>query len=342
MQTQVAKQPWLTRRTRLSLVAGAILFSTPLILQAAPAEALLKQRADPHVTQAPSDGCFYLAATEPRFQQLELRRSCQLLQWQHAETAVIWQGQAGHPVAVNVWAPELHRVGNHWVILFAAAPEQAPFQIRMHLLVNEHADPMHDSWQYAGQIQTPTNGFALDATTFVWAGQRYLVWAEQDPAKTVNSVLNLAKINDQFQLQSEAVTISQPELAWEIQGYKVNEGPAVLLSPPHIFISYSASATDARYAMGLLQASLSDNLLDKRAWHKQSTPWLATDATVQRFGPGHNSFVQDAQGQWWMFYHSRDYEQLQGTPLTDPNRHTRARKVFIEGDQLTIAPETKP
>lgn len=339
MQTHGAKQSGTFRQsaTLIAILLGGFGLSMPL--EAKPNPPILMQRADPHVSRA-TDGCYYLAATEPSFRQLELRRSCQLLQWQQAPSKIIWQGQPGQPVAVNLWAPELHRVGQRWVVLFAAAPQDAPSHIRMHWLVNEHADPMQGSWHYAGQIQTPTDGFALDATTFVLANQRYLVWAEQDQAKTVNSVLNLAKIDEHFQLQSEVATISQPEFAWEVQGYKVNEGPAVLISPSHIFISYSASATDARYAMGLLSAPLAAVLLDPKVWHKKRSPWLATDATQQRFGPGHNSFVQDDTGQWWMFYHSRDYLELQGTPLTDPNRHTRASKVLVDGEKLRIELQT--
>lgn len=303
--------------------------SLHILEQPKPPRAVLLQRADPHVSRDAVTGCYYLAATEPSFQRLELRKSCQWLHWQQAQTSVIWQGKAGHPIGMNLWAPELHKVGHQWVILFAAAPQGAPFHIRMHRLVNDAADPMQPTWRYAGQIHTPTDGFALDASTFVVGEQRYLIWAEQDAARSVNSVLNLAKIDAQFQLQSAVTTISKPELAWEIQGYKVNEGPAVLIDDSQIFISYSASATDARYAMGLLQAPLTADLLQASVWHKQQSPWFATAPNTQRFGPGHNSFVQDPDGHWWMFYHARDYQALQGTPLTDPNRHTYAARLQL-------------
>ncbi len=341
MQSDVSVQRCLIQLSAgwilVALAANAVAKapSLQLIEEPVPRGALLLKRADPHVSRDSVTGCYYLAATEPSFQRLELRKSCQLLRWQQAQTTVIWQGKAGHPVAVNLWAPELHKVGKQWVILFAAAPQGAPFHIRMHRLVNDAADPMQSTWRYAGQIHTPTNGFALDASTFVVGEQRYLVWAEQDEARSVNSVLNLAKIDAQFQLQSAVTTISKPELAWEIQGYKVNEGPAVLIHDSQIFISYSASATDARYAMGLLQAPLAADLLQASVWHKRQTPWFATEPNTRRFGPGHNSFVQDPDGQWWMFYHARDYQALQGTPLTDPNRHTYATRL-----QLSVATKT--
>ena len=38
--------------------------------------------------------------------------------------------------------------------------------------------------------------------------------------------------------------LSKPEFDWECRGFKVNEGPAVLVHGDKLFISYSASATD--------------------------------------------------------------------------------------------------
>jgi GH43 family beta-xylosidase len=53
---------------------------------------------------------------------------------------------------------------------------------------------------------------------------------------------------------------------------------------------------------------------------------FTTNAELGRFGPGHNSFVKAEDGVTdLMIYHSRDYKELKGSPLTDPNRHARAR-----------------
>jgi GH43 family beta-xylosidase len=41
-----------------------------------------------------------------------------------------------------------------------------------------------------------------------------------------------------------------------------------------------------------------------------------------------------------MVYHSRDYRDLQGTPLTDPNRHTRLRVLPFDAEGFPMfAPE---
>jgi len=68
---------------------------------------------------------------------------------------------------------------------------------------------------------------------------------------------------------------------------------------------------------------------------------FASDAALQRFGPGHNSFVLAEDGKTdLMVYHSRDYRDLQGTPLTDPNRHTRLRVLPFDAEGFPLfAPE---
>ena len=63
-------------------------------------------------------------------------------------------------------------------------------------------------------------------------------------------------------LTGEQVCISVPEYDWEKIGYLVNEGAAVLKRNGRIFMTYSASATDHNYAMGLLTADEDSDLLD--------------------------------------------------------------------------------
>ena len=59
-------------------------------------------------------------------------------------------------------------------------------------------------------------------------------------------------------------------------------------------------------------------------------PVLATDAAARVFGPGHNSFTTDAAGRPVIVYHARDYRDIKGNPLFDPNRHARAEYVRFD------------
>jgi hypothetical protein len=127
------------------------------------------------------------------------------------------------------------------------------------------------------------------------------------------------------------VRIAVPTLSWEVQGFRVNEGPAVLVRNGRVFVTFSASATDARYCMGLLTADENANLLDARSWVKSPNPVFTTNAETRQFGPGHNSFTVDGTTDVLVF-HARDYRDITGDPLFDPNRHTRVQELYWNED----------
>lgn len=115
--------------------------------------------------------------------------------------------------------------------------------------------------------------------------------------------------------------------------FDVNEAPAVLVKNGRVFMTYSASATDANYAMGMLTASAGADLLDAASWTKSPLPVFASSATNGQYGPGHNSFTTSADGKTdILVYHARNYRDIVGDPLFDPNRHTRAQAISWRQD----------
>lgn len=118
--------------------------------------------------------------------------------------------------------------------------------------------------------------------------------------------------------------LSKPDLPWETIGFRVNEGPAVLVRHGRVWLAYSASATDANYCMGLLSADENADLTDASSWKKSPVPVLATSDSARVFGPGHNSFTTLPDGRDVLVYHARDYRDIVGDPLNNPDRHTRA------------------
>lgn len=294
---------------------------------------IVTQRADPQIHRHQDTGCYTFIGTSPGFNEIELRQACRLNDLKIATPKVIWRKNDNGPLSANIWAPELHKIDGDWYIYFAAAEHDRPFHIRMFVLKNSHQDPMQGSWQNLGQIKTPWDSFSLDATTFEHKGQRYLVWAQQNPERTNNSSLWIAKMTSPTTISDKVTLLTQPELDWEIKGYKVNEGAAILKRNGKIFMTYSASATDHRYAMGLLWANDGDDLMDENSWKKLPRPVFTTNADIELFGPGHNSFVKAEDGTTdLLIYHARDYRELRGNPLTDPNRHARARVIHWDED----------
>ncbi|WP_392344582.1 family 43 glycosylhydrolase [Pseudoalteromonas prydzensis] len=304
---------------------------------------IVLQRADPWLVRDDKTGCYTFIGTSPKFDEIELRQACRLNDLKLAEPKVIWQKNAKGPMSTNIWAPELHKVDGSWYIHFAAGDVEKPFSIRMYVLKNDSENPMQGNWQEMGQLKTHLDSFSLDATTFSHNGKRYLVWAQQNQPATYNSALWIAEMDSPTSIKEPIVAITEPTLDWEVQGYKVNEGAAVMIREGKVLLTYSASATDHRYAMGLLWADADADLLDPASWHKKQQPIFASNEKVGRFGPGHSSFVKAEDGVTdLLIYHSRDYKELQGTPLTDPNRHARARIIEWDENGFPVLSPDKP
>ena len=70
-----------------------------------------------------------------------------------------------------------------------------------------------------------------------------------------------------------------------------------------------------------------------RTCWKLPQPVLSSDAEKGLYGPGHNSFFQDDEGNTIMAYHARQYDEITGDPLYDPNRHCYLMKVDWRDDR---------
>ncbi|WP_219638286.1 family 43 glycosylhydrolase [Cohnella sp. CFH 77786] len=289
---------------------------------------LVEQRADPWIYKH-TDGYYYFTATVPAYDCIELRRAETIRELGTVEPVVIWRKHGKGRMSGHIWAPEIHYIDGKWYIYFAAGGSEeyeTDWEIRMYVLENEAESPLEASWVERGQIRTDWDSFSLDATTFEHRGVRYLVWAQYDQETPASSNLYIAEMSDPWTIRGKQVLLAKPEYAWEIIGHRVNEGPAVLKKNGKIYISYSASATDHNYCMGLLSASDTSDLLDPRSWTKSPEPVFRSNEETGEYGPGHNSFTVSEDGSAdILVYHSRSYKEIEGEPLNDPNRHTRAQ-----------------
>ncbi|WP_418969056.1 family 43 glycosylhydrolase [Alloscardovia omnicolens] len=294
---------------------------------------LVLQRADPWVIK--HKGTYYFTGSYPAYDRIILRQAKTLNDLQNAEEKAIWFKHDQGVMSKYIWAPELHRIGNAWYIYFAAAErefeESGLPTHRMYVLENLSDDPMEGQWVEKGQIVTPIDSFSLDATSTVIDGVQYLIWAQKDPQIEGNSNLYIAQMSNPWTLATEPVMLSKPEYDWECIDFLVNEGPAVLFHDDDIFIAYSASGTGVPYAVGLLRAKVGSDLLDPSSWNKSDKPVFATCEENNQYGPGHNSFtVSEDDSEDVMVYHARNYTQIEGDPLFDPNRHARAGVITWE------------
>jgi GH43 family beta-xylosidase len=296
---------------------------------------LIEKRADPQIYKH-SNGMYYFTATLPGYNAIMLRGAQTIEGLKTAEEVIVWKRHESGEMSQYVWAPEIHFIDNHFCIYFAAkSADSLDHTIEPHkiyVLRCNGANPLTDVWVEEGSIFTGWTSFSLDATTFNYEGSNFLVWAQMADPKESNSNIYIARMQDYKTVELPAVCLSKPTYEWEIIGHKVNEGPAVIQKDSKLYLTYSASATDSNYCVGLLTLEVGANPLDPNKWKKSKMPIAATDEKNNEYGPGHNSFTISEDGKEILFvYHARDFKEIQGDPLYDTNRHTRIRKFdFVE------------
>ncbi|SFU91574.1 family 43 glycosylhydrolase [Pseudoduganella namucuonensis] len=303
--------------------SGAPVFGNPLVLK----------RADPHVTLH-SDGYYYYTATAPEYDRIELRRVRSLNELGKAKAEVVWRKHASGPMSYHIWAPEMHHIDGKWYIYFTAGRADAHWDIRLYVLENSAANPLEGQWIERGQLKTGWESFSLDATTFALDGKRYLSWTQVAPPPNEHGTnIYLAQMDTPLSIKGPVALLSRPEYGWEKVKHAVNEAPSVLVRNGRVFLTYSASATDANYALGMLTAKADANLLDAASWRKSPVPVFKSSEANGQYGPGHNSFTTTPDGKTdILVYHARDYRDIVGDSLLDQNRHTRAQVINWRAD----------
>ena len=295
-------------------------------------EPWILQRADPYVYRH-TDGMYYFTASGPAYDRIVLRRADSLAGLADADEVTVWKKHASGIMSKHIWAPELHWLDGKWYIYFAGGEEEDIWAIRPYVLECAEEDPLSGSWVEKGKMRCAEEdefsfrAFSLDATVFENRGKYYYVWAEKVGVGKQISNLYIARMRSPYQLDTIQVLLTTPDYDWERVDFWVNEGPAVIRRNGKIFLTFSASATGACYCMGMLTADEDADLLDPRSWEKERWPVLATDEELEIYGPGHNSFTVDEEGNDICVYHARKEAVIEGDPLYNPNRHAMLMKV---------------
>ena len=295
-------------------------------------EVWIPHRADPYVCRH-GDGTYYFTATVPKYDCIIIRQSRQLEALADAEERVIWTRHEKGAMGAHIWAPELHYLQGKWYIYFAAGNAEDKWRIRPYVLSCQGQNPFTDPWEEMGPMQCAEEdefsfrAFSLDGTIFENKGDFYYVWAEKVGVGRMISNLYIARMESPVKLATVQVLLSTPDYDWERRGFWVNEGPAGLKHGGKIFLTYSASDTGANYCMGMLSIDQTADVLDPGMWRKRRHPVLKTDKDKGIYGPGHNSFTVDNDGDAVVVFHARTVAEIQGDPLNDPNRHAMIRNI---------------
>lgn len=223
----------------------------------------------------------------------------------NGKETVVWQAPPDTMHSKEIWAPELHHIGNRWYIYFAA-DDGNNHNHRMYVLRSEGDDPL-GPYTFVGKVTDAHDRWAIDGTVLQHKdGKLYFIWSGWPGNKNVVQNLYIAPMRDPVSIAGEGVVISTPTHNWErIGDPKVNEGPQVLQHGDKVHIIYSASGswTDD-YCLGRLTL-VGDDPMDPASWVKHAQPVFKK--TDQVFGPGHASFVHLDQAKGandWIVYHA--------------------------------------
>ena len=276
-----------------------------------------------------------------QYDRVVLRRSRTLEGLQSRENQVtIWKaGNQGYYDGDSyaargyryIWAPEIHRVGDYWVVYFTESQSSSDlFGIYCHaLILPGDQDPYETALTSADQESQWTDyrvnkasdvtdsldslgkSFCLDMTYFKDEvdGKSYVIWAGKPTASYQGSSTDLfiAEVSEEqpWVVTSAATRLTCSEYGWERIRYCVNEGPTVLQKDGNIFLCYSVSGTGSEYAIGMCSAKGGEDLLDIENWTKSPYPLLTSRDVDGEEGPGHNSFTVDQDGNAIFVYHAR-------------------------------------
>lgn len=295
-------------------------------------EPWILQRADPYVYRH-TDGWYYFTASVPAYDKIVLRRAKSLSELPDAEEITIWNKHESGSMSEHIWAPEIHYVMGKWYIYYAGGEKDDVWKIRPYVLECQGQDPIGGAWVEKGKMQRALEdefsfeAFSLDGTVFEDKGRLYYVWAEKVGVGKQISNLYIAELENPYTLKTVQVLLTTPDYDWERVGFWVNEGPGIIRRGDNIYLTFSASETGADYCIGMLSAKSGTDLLDPLSWKKDRYPVLRTDESKGVYGPGHNSFTVDEDGNDIMVYHARLEDKIEGNPLYNPNRHAHLMKV---------------
>jgi GH43 family beta-xylosidase len=289
--------------------------------------------ADPFVVV--KDGRYHYIQSRLDATGLTLRSAGTLPGLRDAPATTIWTGGDQGSPPCDWWAPELHEIDGRCYV-YVAADDGDNVNHRTYVL---EAAAVDGPYEFRGELRLPGDRWAIDATVFaVPGGGRYVVWSGWEGAADGRQDLYLARLASPTEVTGDRVRISTPELGWERSagdlGVLVNEGPAVLQRDGMIYLTYSGSGCwTPDYAIGLLTARASDDLLDPASWVKSPEPLLRRNDAAGVYGTGHNSFFTSPDGTetWTLFHAVRDEAGSCG-----PDREAYAQPVSFAPDGTPV------
>lgn len=221
-----------------------------------------------------------------------IRTSTDLVNW----TAVGFIFPSGqHPswAVSDFWAPEIHKVGSHYVAYYTARNAAGKLSIGA-ATASSATGPFTDLGQ---PLVTRSDLGVIDATEFTAAdGTSYLVWkVDGNAVGQPTPIFGQPLSADGLTLTGAAVQLITNDRAWE---GGVVEGPWVVQRNGAYWLFYSGNSyANSTYAVGVAHAAS-----PLGPYTKLAAPIVTSNGDW--IGPGHCSVVDGPSGGDYMVYHA--------------------------------------
>jgi GH43 family beta-xylosidase len=265
--------------------------------------------ADPWVVR--EGGAYYMV--QSRDNGIYVSRSANLTDV--AGTGVrVWAAPDSGWNRTNIWAPELHRIGDRWYIYYAGGRAGPPYvHQRAGVLESVGTDPQ-GAYVDRGMLYTgddlaggAPSRWAIDLTVGEVNGQRIAVWSGWETDATTDRTpqhLYAAPMSNPYTISGSRVRISSPVEPWE-RGTELDlqEGPQFLKHGGQTFLIYSTRESWLEhYRLGQLRLTGTDPL--------RAASWTKSGPVFQPIpgvpGVGHASFTVSPDGtEDWIVYHAK-------------------------------------
>jgi GH43 family beta-xylosidase len=247
--------------------------------------------ADPGVTQ---DGDRYLmtCTSGNDADAFPIYQSTDLLHWTLASHVLPSLAKPGWATS-DFWAPELHKIGTHWVAYFSARNTDGKLSIGA-----ASADDALGPYTALPQpLVHDANMGLIDASEITDAGGTpYLLWKEDGNAIGQPTPIHSQPLAaDGLSLTGGRSTLITNDQAWE---GAVTEGPMMIEYAGSYYLFYSGNSyANASYALGVARCSSPTGPCTKAG-----APIIVSSASW--IGPGHNSVVAGPGGDLYVVYHA--------------------------------------
>lgn len=261
---------------------------------------LTDRGADPWVIY--EDGMYYFTYTQGG--GITLYATKEMSELRAAEPVEVWRPEKGTAHSKNLWAPELHFINNKWYVYFAA-DDGHDVNHRMYVIENASPNPLQGTWEFKGELQQPSDQWAIDGTVLEYNEQLYMIWSGKTNG-TFPQELYIAKMSNPYTLEGTRIKISTPQYSWEKHGAPINEGPEILKNKDgDVFVIYSGSGFwKDEYCLGMLSLRAGGDPLNPVDWTKHAQPVF--EHADGAYGTGHCSFFTSRDGtENWILYHAR-------------------------------------